>query len=77
MSYIKGVLIGVDCSAPPAAMLTVTSSGKTWKLKVSDSNKVVLIGAEKFSCSWSHKNVALNFSPTSADEGKVVSLEIQ
>lgn len=77
MSYIKGVLVGVDCSAPPGAMLTVTSSGKTWKLKVADSDKVVLIGADKFSCSWSHKNVALNFSPTSADEGKVVSLEIQ
>ena len=77
MSYIKGVLVGVDCSAPPAAMLTINSGGKTWKLKVADSNKIVLIGADKFSCSWSNKNVALNFSPTSADEGKVVSLEIQ
>jgi len=77
MSYIKGVLVGVDCSAPPAAMLTVTSGGKTWKLTIANSDKVVLIGADKFSCSWSHKNVALNFSPTSADEGKVVSLEIQ
>ena len=77
MSYIKGVLVGVDCSAPPAAMLTVTSGGKTWKLSIANSDKVVLIGADKFSCSWSHKNVALNFSPTSADEGKVVSLEIQ
>jgi tetratricopeptide (TPR) repeat protein len=77
MNYIKGVLVGVDCSAPPAAVLTVTSGSKTWKLKIANSDKVVLIGADKFSCAWSHKNVALNFSPTSADEGKVVSLEIQ
>jgi tetratricopeptide (TPR) repeat protein len=77
MSYIKGVLVGVDCSAPPAAVLIVTSGAKTWKLKVADSEKVVLIGADKFSCSWNHKKVALNFSPTAADEGKVVSLEIQ
>jgi hypothetical protein len=77
MSYIKGVLVAVDCSAPPTALLTVTSGGKTWKLKVADSSRVVLIGADKFSCSWSHKNVALNFSPTSADEGKVISLELQ
>jgi hypothetical protein len=58
-------------------VLTVTSAGKTWKLKITDSDKVVLIGAEKFSCSWNHKKVALNFSPTAADEGKVISLEIQ
>jgi Flp pilus assembly protein TadD len=77
MSYIKGVLVAVDCSAPPAALLTVTSGGKTWKLQIANSDKLVLIGADKFSCSWSHKNVALNFSPTSADEGRVVSLEIQ
>jgi hypothetical protein len=77
MSYLKGLLVEVDCSAPPAAVLTVTSSSKTWKMKIANSDKVVLIGADKFSCSWSHKKVALNFSPTATDEGKVVSLEIQ
>jgi Flp pilus assembly protein TadD len=77
ISYLKGLLVEVDCSAPPAAVLTVRSSSKTWKMKIANSDKVVLIGADKFSCSWSHKKVALNFSPTAADEGKVVSLEIQ
>ena len=55
----------------------VTSGGKTWKLTVANSDKVVLIGADSFSCAWSHKNVGLNVSPTSANEGRVVSLEIQ
>ncbi len=77
MNYIKGLLVGIDCSAPPAAILMVTSGGKTWKLTVANSDKVVLIGADSFSCAWSHKNVGLNVSPTSANEGRVVSLEIQ
>jgi hypothetical protein len=71
------VLVEVNCSTPPAALLIVASAGKTWKLKIADSDKVVLIGADKFSCDWSHKKVALNFSPTAPDEGKVISLEIQ
>ena len=77
VGYLKGILVEVDCSAPPAAVLTVTSGGKTWKMKVANSDHVVLIGADKFSCSWSHKKVALNYSPTAANEGRVISVEIQ
>ncbi len=77
VSYMKGVLIQADCSATPAALLTVASAGKTWKLKVANTAKLVLIGADKFSCDWSHIKVALNFSPTSATDGTVISLELQ
>ena len=77
VSYLKGVLVQADCSAAPAAVLTVASGGKTWKLKVANTEKVVVIGADKFSCSWSHVKVALNFTPTAPNEGNLISLEIQ
>ena len=77
VTYLKGILVLADCSAAPAAVLTVDSAGKTWKLKVANTDKVVVIGAEKFSCSWSHVKVALNFSPTAATEGNVISIELQ
>ena len=75
--FVKGTLLSVDCSAPPAAVLTVSGGKNTWKLRVANTVKLVLIGADKFSCDWSHKKVALNISPTSDDEGTVISLEVQ
>lgn len=77
VSYLKGTLVAVDCSAPPLAVLSVVSDGKTWKMKVANSDHVVVIGADKFSCAWSHKKVALNYSPTAANEGRVITVEIQ
>ena len=77
VSYMTGILVQADCAAPPSAVLSVASGGKTWKLKVANTEKVVVIGADKFSCSWSHVRVALNFSPTAPNEGNVISLELQ
>ena len=77
MSYLKGTLVKVDCSSPPLAILTISSSSKTWSLVTPNRDKMVLIGADKFSCSWSNQKVAANFTPTAAAEGKIVSLEIQ
>lgn len=75
--YVRGVLTSVDCSAPPLATLTVVSGAKTWKMKVADTNHIVLIGADAFSCSWNKQKVALNYRETSEGEGNVVSLEVQ
>ena len=77
MSYMTGVLVQANCAAPPSAVLTVASGGKTWKMKVADTEKVVVIGADKFSCSWSRIKVAINFNPTAPTEGNVITLEIQ
>jgi len=77
VKYLTGTLVGVDCSSPPLAMLSVTSGGQTWRMKVPDSDHVIVIGADKFSCSWGKKKVALNYRPTGTAEGNVVSLEIQ
>jgi hypothetical protein len=44
---------------------------------VADTNHLILIGADQFSCAWSKQKVALNYRETSEGEGTVVSLEIQ
>ena len=76
-SFLKGTIMSIDCSAPPAATLTVVSDGKTWRMQVPDSTHVLLIGADTFSCSWSKQKVALNYRETGAGVGRVVSIEVQ
>jgi tetratricopeptide (TPR) repeat protein len=75
--FLKGTILSVDCSSPPTATLTVVSLGKTWKMQVSDSKHVLLIGAEAFSCSWSKQKAALNYRETGVGMGRVVSIEVQ
>ena len=75
--YLQGTLTAVDCSAPPAAVLTVVSGGQTWKMKVQNADHAILIGADKFSCSWSKRKVGINYRPAGAAEGNVISLEMQ
>ncbi len=77
VKYLTGTLVTIDCSSPPLAMLSVTSGGQTWKMKVPDSDHVIVIGADKFSCAWGKKKVSLNYRPTGTAEGNVVSLEVQ
>ncbi len=76
-SFLKGTIVGVDCSTPPNVTLTVVSGGKTWKMQVSDTNHILLVGADVFSCSWSKQKVALNYREIGAGAGRVVSIEIQ
>jgi tetratricopeptide (TPR) repeat protein len=76
-SFLKGTIASVDCSSPPAAVLSVVSGGKTWKMQVPDSKHVLLIGANAFSCSWSKLKVALNYRETGEGIGKVFSIEVQ
>jgi len=75
--YLKGTIVSVDCSSPPVAILTVVSGGRNWKMQVSDSQHVLLIGAEVFSCSWNQQKVALNYQETGVGTGRVVSIEVQ
>jgi hypothetical protein len=75
--FIRGTLSSVDCSPPPLATLTVVSGAKTLRMNVADTNHLVLIGADKFSCDWKRQKVMLNCHETSGGEGNVVSLDIQ
>jgi Flp pilus assembly protein TadD len=77
VKFMKGKLVSVDCGAAPSAILTVSSGGKTWRMTTRDSRKLVVIGADEFSCSWKNKNVAVNYRATAEGEGQLVSVELQ
>ena len=75
--FMKGVLISVDCSAAPAATLTISSGGKKWKMLAPQSKKLVLIGADEFSCSWTNRKVSVNYRKSGDDQGNLVSMELE
>lgn len=75
--FMKGVLISVDCSAAPAATLTISSGGKQWKMLAPESKKLILIGADDFSCSWKNRKVSANYRKRGTDQGNLVSLEFE
>ncbi len=75
--FMKGVLISVDCSAAPAATITISSRGKKWKMLAPQSKKLVLIGADEFSCSWKNRKVSVNYRKSGDDQGNLVSMELE
>ena len=75
--FLKGRLLGVDCSAPPAAVLTVSTEGVVLKLRAVDYKSLLLIGAEDFSCDWRNRQVTVNFKPGGLSDGDLVSLEMR
>src|SRR5207302_9422733 len=77
LTFLKGKLTSVDCSATPAALVTIISGAKTWKMHIRDSNHVILIGADKFSCAWTSQQAAVKYPQKSAGGGAVASLELQ
>ena len=76
-SFIHEILKRVDRSTEPTAQLNVTSGSKTLNLKVVDKNHVILVGADRFSCSWSNQKVAVNYRQNDSGETSVMSVELQ
>jgi hypothetical protein len=77
MKFVKGRLVAVDCSKPPAAELTVKSDTGTLKLHASDLKSILVIGADDFSCEWRDRQVTVNFKPRGGANGDLVSLEVR
>ena len=75
--FVKGRLIAVDCSQPPAAVLTVSTEGILLKLRASDYKSLLLIGADDFSCSWHDRQVTANYKSGGLSDGDLVSLEVR
>ena len=75
--FLKGRLLGVDCSQAPAAILTVRGDGAALKLRAADYKSLVLIGADDFSCTWQDRQVTVNYKPGGRTDGDVVSLEVR
>ena len=76
-AFIKGRLTAVDCQASPGATITVVSGKATWIIHTANRDKMILIGADKFSCDWKNQNVAINYRSGGSNSGELVSLEIQ
>lgn len=76
MAYLNGKIVAVDCSAAPAAVLTVLSSGKMYHLHVADRQKLVLINADSFSCEWKNVKASANYRDSGDLQGELVSLEL-
>jgi tetratricopeptide (TPR) repeat protein len=74
--FAKGVLVSVDCSHAPAAVLTV-NTGRSLKLRVADYKSLLLMGEDQFSCDWKNRKVAVNYKVGTAGEGDLISLEVQ
>jgi tetratricopeptide (TPR) repeat protein len=77
VKFLKGKVAKVDCSTAPAAIMAIVSGAKTWTMHIRDSNHVIVIGAEKFSCEWTNQRVAINYREKSDGDGEVVSVELQ
>jgi tetratricopeptide (TPR) repeat protein len=77
IKFVKGAIVGVDCSAAPSAVLTVAVGAKAWRMRVKDSKHILVLGADAFSCDWKKQKVALNYRETGDGAGTVVSIEIQ
>jgi tetratricopeptide (TPR) repeat protein len=74
--YLKGKIIGVDCSQAPVAIITMSSKGLTLRLRTSDYKTLVLLGADQFSCDWKNRVASANYRSKGKTEGDLVSLEV-
>jgi Flp pilus assembly protein TadD len=77
VSFMRGTLVSVDCSSAPAATLTISSNGKKWKMLAPQAKKLVVMGADALSCSWTNRKVAVNYRKSGNDTGNLVSLELE
>lgn len=77
IKYLRGQLVSVDCSDAPKATVTVSAAGKTLRMLTPDTKKLLLIGADEFSCSWTNRKVLINYKPGGQADGDLVSLEVQ
>jgi tetratricopeptide (TPR) repeat protein len=77
VKFVKGKLLRVDCTSPPAAVLTVAIGTKMMKLRSENYKSMTVIGADQFSCDWKNLPVSANYKAGGKVDGDLVSLEIQ
>ena len=77
VKFIKGHILSVDCSQPPAATVSITDSRGTLKLHVRDYKSTTVIGAGVFSCGWKNVPASINYRDGGKAQSDLVSIEIQ
>ena len=76
VTFLKATLLSVDCSKPPAALVSVSRGGKILKFRTPDYKSLAVIGAADFSCAWKGIPVNLNYRAGGKADGDLVSIEI-
>ena len=76
MRYVTGKLVSVDCAKEPSAVLRVVGGQKTYTFTVPSAKRVVVIGANEFSCFWKDRKVSVNYHESGPLKGDVVSVEV-
>jgi len=76
VKFLKATLLSIDCSKPPAAVLTISQGRKILKLRAQDYKSVPVIGAGDFSCGWKSIAVNINYRAGGKSDGELVSIEI-
>jgi Flp pilus assembly protein TadD len=74
--YVSGKLLSVDCSHEPRAVLSVKDGTKNYKLNVVSVKKVLVMGADEFSCLWKERKISVNYKESAPLQGDVVSVEV-
>jgi tetratricopeptide (TPR) repeat protein len=74
--YLKGKIVGVDCSQSPAALLTLLAGKRTVKVRTQNYKTLILIGADQFSCDWRNQPASVNYKSNGTSAGDLVSLEV-
>jgi tetratricopeptide (TPR) repeat protein len=75
--FLKGILVSVDCSRAPAAVLMVNSGAKSLKLRTSDYKSLLVMGEEHLSCEWKNRKVSINYKAGGSVDGDLVSVEVE
>jgi tetratricopeptide (TPR) repeat protein len=75
--FVKGILLAVDCSHTPAAVLTVNTGSKSLKLRTADYKTLLVMGENNLSCEWKNRRVSVNYKPGGMSDGDLVSVEVQ
>ena len=76
VTFLKATVLSVDCSKPPAAVVSVSRGGKVLKFRTIDYKSLAVIGASDFSCAWKNIAVNLNYRAGGKADGDLVSIEI-
>jgi len=75
VQFLKGKIVGSDCSKPPEATVTILSGMTSYKLHASDYKSLLVIGEDQFSCDWKNRLVSVNYRAVGKNEGELVSIE--
>ena len=75
--FMRATLVSVDCTQPPAAVLTVTAENRTLKLRTDDYKNLAVIATVPFSCGWKNMAVSINYKRGGKSDGDLVSVEIR